>query len=127
MRKVISTNQAPAAIGTYSQAVCTDNLVFLSGQIPLVPHTMELVEGGIDAQIDQVFSNLAAVCKAADGSLDQVVKFTVYLTDLGHFPKVNAVMDKLLMKPYPARAVVQVSGLPRGALIEVEAVLARDT
>lgn len=127
MRNTISTNEAPAAIGTYSQAVNIGNLVFLSGQIPLVPETMEMVEGDVEAQIDQVFKNLAAVCNAAGGSLDQVVKFTVYLMDLGHFPMVNAAMEKLLEQPYPARAVVQVSGLPRGALIEVEAILARDS
>lgn len=125
MRKVISTSDAPAAIGTYSQAVSAGELVFLSGQIPLQPETMEMVNGGIEAQIEQVFNNLAAVCKAAGASLDEVVKFTVYLTDLAHFPKVNAAMEKRLQKPYPARAVVEVSGLPRGALIEVEAILAR--
>jgi reactive intermediate/imine deaminase len=123
-RKTISTDDAPAAIGTYSQAVRIDNLVFLSGQIPLVPETMEVVSDNIDEQIEQVFGNIAAVCKAAGATLHQVAKFTVYLTDLSHFPKVNAVMEKLLAKPYPARAVVEVSALPRGVLIEVEAVLA---
>lgn len=127
MRKIIATKEAPAAIGTYSQAVNIGGLVFLSGQIPLVPDTMEMVEGGIEAQIDQVFSNLAAVCKAAGGDLNQVAKFTVFLTDLGHFPKVNAAMERLLSEPYPARAAVEVSALPRGALVEIEAILALDT
>ena len=127
MRKTISTDSAPAAIGTYSQAVQIDRIVFLSGQIPLVPDTMELVGSDIESQIDQVFDNLTQVCKAAGGTLDQVVKFTVYLTDLGNFPKVNAAMEKRLSQPYPARAVVEVSGLPRGAGIEVEAILSLDS
>ena len=127
MRKTISTDRAPAAIGTYSQAVCIDKLVFLSGQIPLVPETMEMVAGGINQQIEQVFDNLAAVCEAAGATLDQVVKFTVYLTDLAHFSKVNAEMEKRLDEPYPARAAVQVSALPRGAQIEVEAIVALDS
>lgn len=127
MRKTISTDSAPAAIGTYSQAVQIDRMVFLSGQIPLVPDTMELVGSDIESQIDQVFDNLTRVCEAAGASLDQVVKFTVYLTDLGNFPKVNAAMEKRLSQPYPARAVVEVSGLPRGAGIEVEAILSLDS
>ena len=123
-RKTISTGNAPAAIGTYSQAVRVGDLVFLSGQIPLVPESMEVVSDDIDDQIDQVFRNIAAVCEASGASLQQVAKFTVYLTDLSHFPRVNAAMEKILDQPYPARAVVEVSALPRGVLIEVEAVVA---
>lgn len=119
----VQTDAAPAAIGPYSQAVKAGDLVFLSGQIPLVPETMQIVEGGIEAQIEQVFDNLAAVAEAAGGSLAQVLKFNVFLTDLANFAAVNAAMEARLTPPYPARAAVQVSALPRGAEVEVEAVM----
>lgn len=122
-KTIISTAKAPAAIGTYSQAVKVGNQVWLSGQIPLVPATMTLVEGDIEAQIVQVFENLKAVAEAAGGSLADVVKFNVYLTDLGNFPKVNEIMAKYVAEPYPARAAVGVSALPRGAGVEIEAVM----
>lgn len=120
---IIQTDQAPAAIGPYSQAVRVENTVYLSGQIPLVPETMTLCEGGIDAQAKQVFCNLAAVAQASGGSLDDSVKLNISLTDLGCFDQVNAVMESFLSPPYPARACVQVAALPKGAMIEVEAVL----
>lgn len=123
-RKVIQTDDAPAAIGAYSQAVRTGNLVFLSGQIPLDPGTMQLVEGDFEARARRVFDNLAAVARAAGGGLDDVVKLTVYLTDLGNFGAVNAVMADYFEKPYPARAAVGVASLPKGADVEAEAVLA---
>lgn len=119
----VQTDAAPAAIGPYSQAVKAGDLVFLSGQIPLVPETMKIVEGGIEAQIEQVFDNLTAVTEAAGGSLAQVLKFNVFLTDLANFAAVNAAMEARLGAPYPARAAVQVSALPRGAEVEVEAVM----
>ena len=122
-RAIISTPDAPEAIGPYSQAVKVGNTVWLSGQIPLVPETGELAAGDIAAQARQVFSNLAAVAEAAGGSLDQSVKINISLTDLGDFAQVNAVMAEYLREPYPARACVQVAALPRGARIEVEAVL----
>ncbi len=121
--RAIDTPAAPRAIGTYSQAVHSGNLVFLSGQIPLSPLTMELVSTDIRAQVTQVFDNLKAVAFAAGGALDQTVKLTVYLTDLAHFPTVNEVMANYFAAPYPARATVQVAALPRGALVEVDAIL----
>ncbi len=123
-RRAIATDAAPAAIGPYSQAVKVGNTVWLSGQIPLVPNTMELVTGDIRDQATQVFNNLAAVAAAAGGSLDHAVKINISLTDLGDFEAVNAVMSEFLTEPFPARACVQVAALPRGAAIEVEAVLA---
>jgi reactive intermediate/imine deaminase len=120
---VISTPDAPQAIGAYSQAVRAGDTVYLSGQIPLSPATMEIVPGGIDAQIEQVFRNLAAVAQAAGASLDDATKLTVYLTDLANFPQVNAAMARWFSEPYPARATVQISALPRGALVEVDAIL----
>tara|TARA_B100000287_G_scaffold182278_1_gene172393 strand:- start:36 stop:425 length:390 start_codon:yes stop_codon:yes gene_type:complete len=123
-RAVISTDRAPAAIGPYSQAVKVGNIAWLSGQIPLDPGTMELVEGGIDAQARQVFRNLAAVAEAAGGNLDDAVKLNISLTDLGDFATVNAIMEEFFKAPYPARACVQVAALPKGAAIEVEAQLA---
>ncbi|NND44238.1 MAG: RidA family protein [Xanthomonadales bacterium] len=123
-KHVIHSDQAPAAIGTYSQAVRHGDLVFLSGQIPLDPATMEPVEGDIEAQVRRVFDNLQAVCEAAGGNLGQVLKLTVYLTDMGDFGTVNAVMDEYFSAPYPARAAVGVASLPRGAAVEVEAVMA---
>jgi len=123
MREIIRTEQAPQAIGTYSQAVKVGDTVYLSGQIPLVPATMELVAGDFAAQARQVFQNLAAVCEAAGGSLQDVVKLNIYLTDLTNFPVVNQVMAEFMKQPYPARAAVGVAALPRGALVEVEGVL----
>lgn len=122
-REIISTNEAPSAIGTYSQAVKAGGVVYLSGQIPLDPATMEMVAGGMEAQIVRVFENLQAVACAAGGSLADVVKLNVYLTDLGHFPLVNEVMARYLQAPFPARAVVEVSALPRGAAVEMDAVM----
>ncbi len=122
-RTVINTDRAPAAIGTYSQAVRAGNTVYLSGQIPLDPHSGELVTGDIAAQIRQVFDNLAAVAEAAGGSLDNAVKLTVYLTDLGDFSTVNKIMAEYFSEPYPARAAVGVKSLPRHTEIEAEAIL----
>lgn len=121
-RKIISTPNAPAAIGTYSQAVQVGDFVYMSGQIGLDPATM-LVVDGIDAQIVRVFENLKAVAEAAGTTLDSAVKFNIYLTDLCNFAKVNETMAKYLQQPYPARAAIGVSALPRGALVEAEAVL----
>ncbi|MBR4737927.1 MAG: RidA family protein [Rhodocyclaceae bacterium] len=124
-RTAIRTDSAPAAIGTYSQAIRTGNTVWLSGQIGLDPASGQMVEG-IDAQVEQVFANLRAVVDAAGGSLAQVVKVNVYLTDLAHFGKVNEAMAKYFREPYPARAAIGVSALPRGALVEADAVLVLD-
>lgn len=121
-RQTIATAEAPAAIGTYSQAVRAGNTVYLSGQIGLDPATMQMVEG-IDAQIERVFENLKAVAAAAGGRLDDAVKFNIYLTDLGNFAKVNEVMARYVAQPYPARAAVGVKELPRGALVEADAIL----
>jgi len=123
-RAVISTPDAPAAIGPYSQAVKVGNTVWLSGQIPLVPATMELVEGDIRAQARQVFSNLAAVADAAGGSLADAVKVNISLTDMANFAVVNEVMAEFFTEPYPARACVQVAGLPKSVDIEVEVIMA---
>ena len=122
MKQIISTPLAPAAIGTYSQAVRAGNTVYLSGQIGLDPASMQMVDG-IDAQIHQVFKNLAAVASAADGTLTDVVKLNVFLTDLVHFPRVNEIMAQYFSEPYPARAAVGVASLPRGALVEADAVM----
>jgi reactive intermediate/imine deaminase len=119
----INTAAAPAAIGPYSQAIKTGGLVFLSGQIPLDPQTMEVVEGGIAAQTHQVFKNLIAVCEAAGGTLASAAKLTIYLTDLGDFAEVNAIMAEYFSEPYPARATIQVSALPKGVAVEIDAVL----
>lgn len=123
-RAIISSPDAPAAIGPYSQAVKVGNTVWLSGQIPLVPGTMELVTGDISAQARQVFSNLKAVAEAAGGTLNSAVKINISLTDMGDFAAVNDVMTEFLQAPFPARACVQVAGLPKGVAIEVEAILA---
>lgn len=123
-KKRIHTDKAPSAIGTYSQAVQTGELVFLSGQIPLDPATMEIVAGDFSVRAHRVFQNLQAVAEAAGGNLDQVVKLTIYLTDLGNFATVNSVMAQYFKEPYPARAALGVSALPKGADIEAEAVLA---
>lgn len=122
MRKIIATDAAPAAIGTYSQAVQAGNTVYLSGQIGLDPTTMQMVDG-IDAQIERVFANLAAVAAAAGATLNDAVKFNIYLTDLANFAKVNEAMMRHLKAPFPARAAVGVKELPRGALVEADAVL----
>jgi len=125
-REVIRTDQAPQAIGTYSQAVKVGNTVYLSGQIPLVPETMELVTGDMEAQIRQVFDNLRAVAEAAGGGLKDVVKLNVFLTDLAHFPLVNQIMAQYFQEPYPARAAIGVAALPRGAAVEMDAVMVLD-
>lgn len=121
--KPISTPDAPAAIGTYSQAVRAGDTVYLSGQIPLDPKTMKIVEGDFEAQARRVFDNLRAVCRAAGGDFDRVVRVTVYLTDLANFAKVNEVMSQNFKEPYPARAAIGVASLPRGSLVEVDAVM----
>ena len=123
-KHIISTADAPAAIGTYSQATRVGNTIWVSGQIPLDPKTKELVSGGMEAQVRQVFSNLQAIVAAAGAALDDVVKVTVFLTDLGHFALVNQIMAEYFREPYPARAAVGVASLPRGAAIEVECVVA---
>lgn len=122
-REIISTDKAPKAIGTYSQAVKIDNTVYLSGQIPLVPESMELVEGDMRAQITQVFDNLSAVADAAGGSLADISKLNIFLTDLSNFPMVNEVMAEYFTEPYPARAAVGVASLPKDAQIEMDAII----
>lgn len=122
-REIIATDKAPAAIGTYSQAVKVGNTVYLSGQIPLDPATMNMVEGDIEASIVRVFDNLKAVAEAAGGSLKDVVKLNVFLTDLGNFAKVNEVMARYFEQPYPARAAIGVAALPKGAPVEMDCVL----
>lgn len=126
MRQPITTQLAPAAIGPYSQAVRSGNTVFLSGQIPLDPATGQLVEGDIALQTRRVLDNLRAVCQAAGGSLDDVMRIGIYLTDLSDFAIVNAVMADYFNAPYPARSTIEVAGLPRGAQVEIDAVLAFD-
>lgn len=123
-KQAIHTDSAPAAIGTYSQAIRAGGLVFLSGQIPLVPDTMEVVNGDFDARARQVFSNLEAVAQAAGGSLNDVVKLTIFLTDLDNFATVNAVMEDFFERPFPARAAVGVASLPKGVDVEADAILA---
>ncbi len=125
-REIIQTDQAPAAIGTYSQAVKVGTTVYLSGQIPLVPETMELVGDDAEAQIRRVFDNLSAVARAAGGSLADVAKLNIFLTDLSHFPLVNEVMADYFQQPYPARAAIGVAALPKGAQVEMDAVMALD-
>ena len=125
-RQIIQTDKAPAAIGPYSQAVRAGDTVYLSGQIPLDPSTGLLVEGDIAAQARRSFENLKAVCEAAGGSLGDIVRLGLYLTDLDNFPAVNAVMSEFFQAPYPARSTVEVSGLPRGARFEVDAVMVLD-
>ncbi|MGX2040790.1 RidA family protein [Methylocaldum sp. MU1018] len=122
-KQIIQTDQAPQAIGTYSQAVKIGDAVYLSGQIPLDPATMTLVEGGMEVQIRRVFDNLKAVAEAAGGSLRDVVKLNVFLTDLAHFPLVNEIMAEYFAEPYPARAAIGVASLPRGAGVEMDAIL----
>lgn len=123
-REIVHTDKAPQAIGTYSQAVKINNTVYLSGQIPLIPESMEMVEGDMEAQIRRVFDNLSAVAEAAGGSLTDIAKLNIFLTDLGHFPLVNEVMADYFQQPYPARAAVGVASLPKGAGVEMDAILA---
>ncbi len=125
-RNAVHTESAPAAIGPYSQAVRHGATLYCSGQIPLDPATMELIEGDVSAQARRVFENLRAVCAAADAGLDRIVRLCIYLTDLGDFAAVNAVMTEYFQTPYPARSTIEVSALPRGARIEVDAVVALD-
>ena len=122
-KEIIATENAPGAIGAYSQAVKAGNTVYVSGQIPLVPATMEVVEGDVVAQIRQVFENLSAVCEAAGGGLQDIVKLTVYLTDLGDFGLVNDVMADFFTQPYPARAAIGVAQLPKDVPVEVDAIM----
>ena len=122
-REIISTEKAPQAIGTYSQAVKTGNTVYISGQIPLVPETMEMVEGAIEQQIRRVFENLNAVAEAAGGSLADIAKLNIFLVDLANFATVNEVMAEYFTEPYPARAAIGVASLPRGAGVEMDAVM----
>ncbi len=122
-KAIINTDSAPQAIGTYSQAVKAYNTVYLSGQIPLDPESMKLVEGGFAEQANQMFRNLKAVCEAAGGSLQDIVKLNVYLTDLSHFPIINQVMAEYFQEPYPARAAVGVRELPLGAMVEADGVM----
>ena len=122
-KNIITTDKAPQAIGTYSQAVRHQGLVFISGQIPLDPGSMEIVPGGIEAQVRQVFDNLSAVCTAAGGSLDDIDKLTIFLTDMGDFSQVNTIMGEYFNTPYPARAAVEVSALPKGVSVEMDAIL----
>ena len=123
-KKAIQCDGAPAAIGTYSQAITSGQFVFMSGQIPLDPGTMEIVDGDFEARARQVFDNLKAVAEEAGGSLDQIVKLTIYLTDLDNFATVNSVMTEYFHEPYPARAALGVASLPKGADVEAEAILA---
>ncbi|MDJ0938119.1 MAG: RidA family protein [Woeseiaceae bacterium] len=123
-KQVIHSDDAPAAIGTYSQAVRLGDIVFLSGQIPLDPATMEVVDGDFEARAEQVFKNLSAVATAAGGSLNDIVKLTIFLTDLGNFATVNAVMERYFDAPFPARAAVGVKELPKGVDVEADAILA---
>ncbi len=122
-KEIIHTDQAPQVIGTYSQAVKVGNTVYLSGQIPLDPATMEIVDSDIRIQIQQVFDNLQAVAEAAGGDFFDIVKITIYLTDLAHFPIVNEIMGDYFPPPYPARAVVGVSALPKGVAVEMDAIM----
>ena len=122
-KTIVATDRAPQAIGTYSQAVKVGTTVYMSGQIPLDPATMELVGDNIENQIKRVFDNLAAVADAAGGSLENIVKLNIFLTDLSHFPKVNEIMATYFKEPYPARAAIGVASLPKGSQIEMDAVL----
>ena len=122
-KTIIQTDNAPQAIGTYSQAIKVDNTVYISGQIPLDPASMEVVAGGTEAQITRVFDNLSAVAEASGGSLREVVKLNIFLTDLGCFASVNEIMARYFSEPYPARAAIEVSALPKGVEVEMDAVL----
>ena len=125
-KEIISTTNAPQALGPYSQAVKTNNLMFISGQIPMDPSTGNLVEGSIEDEANQVLKNLKSICEAAGYSLDDAVKITIFLTDLGNFAVVNDVMKEHFSEPYPARATVEVSGLPLGVNVEIEAIISTD-
>ncbi|MDH5472155.1 MAG: RidA family protein [Gammaproteobacteria bacterium] len=122
-KEIINTDKAPQAIGTYSQAVKVDNTVYISGQIPLVPATMELLEGSVEEQIHQVFKNLLAIVQASGGEFSDIVKLNVFLTDLNNFPTVNQVMAEYFTEPYPARAAIGVAALPKASAVEMDAVL----
>ena len=122
-KAVISTEKAPAAIGTYSQAIKVNNTVYLSGQIPLNPETMTVVEGGIAAEIEQVFKNLTAVCEEAGGGLKDIVKLNIFLTDLSNFGTVNEIMARHFAEPYPARAAIGVKELPKGVGVEMDGIM----
>lgn len=122
-KAIISTENAPAAIGTYSQAVKVNSTTYLSGQIPLDPNTMELVEGGFTEQAHQMFKNLSAVCEAAGGTLQDIVKLNIFMEDLGNFPLINEVMAEYFSEPYPARAAVGVKQLPKGAMVEADGIM----
>lgn len=122
-RQIIASNKAPSAIGTYSQAVKVDSTVYLSGQIPLLPETMELCGNEIEAQIIQVFTNLQAVAEAAGGSLADIVKLNIFLTNFKHFPLINEIMAKYFNEPYPARAAIGVAELPKGSQVEMDAIM----
>ncbi|MCK5896791.1 MAG: RidA family protein [Cocleimonas sp.] len=122
-KEIISTDKAPQAIGTYSQAVKVGNTVYVSGQIPLVADTMELIDGDIAEQVRQIFRNLRAIAEAAGGSLEDYVKLNVFLTDLGNFATVNAVMEEFYQQPYPARAALGIAALPRGAEVEIDGIM----
>lgn len=123
MKEIISTEKAPQAIGTYSQAVKVGKTVYLSGQIPLVPETMEMVEGTFEANVRRVFDNLTAVCEAAGGTLQDIAKLNIFLTDLGNFAKVNTIMAEYFEEPYPARAAIGIASLPKDAEVEMDGVL----
>ncbi len=123
-REVISTDKAPQAIGTYSQAVKIDSTVYISGQIPLVPETMEMIDGEFAEHVRQVFKNLAAITEAAGGNINDCAKVNIFLTDLNNFTTVNEVMAEFFTQPYPARAAIEVSALPKGAVVEADAVMA---
>lgn len=125
-KTIIQTDQAPAAIGTYSQAVKIDHTVYLSGQIPLIPETMALVDGDIGQSIKQVFENLSAVCQAAGGTLQDIAKLNIFLTDLSNFAIVNEIMAEYFAEPYPARAAIEVAGLPKGAAVEMDGIMVLD-
>ena len=122
-KQVITSEHAPSAIGPYSQAIKVGNTVYLSGQIPLDPATMELVGGGMDAQVRRVFDNLSAVCDAAGGALHDIVKLNIFLTDLGNFATVNEIMERYFEKPYPARAAIGVAALPKGVPVEMDGIM----
>ncbi|NRA23217.1 MAG: RidA family protein [Oleispira sp.] len=122
-KTIINTDKAPQAIGTYSQAVKVNNTVYLSGQIPLIPETMEMVNGDIEAQIRRVFDNLTAVCEATGGSLQDIVKLNIFLTDLSNFATVNLIMAEYFEQPYPARAAIGVAQLPKDAAVEMDGIL----
>lgn len=123
MKEIINTDKAPQAIGTYSQAVKVNKTVYLSGQIPLVPETMEMVEGDFATNVRRVFDNLTAVCEAAGGSLQDIAKLNIFLTDLGNFSIVNTIMAEYFEQPYPARAAIEIAGLPKDAEVEMDGVL----